>query len=638
MEFAPLFHDGVVLQREMPVPLWGVATPGALIRIELRGAGRNIAAEGRADDDGRWLVRLPPLVAGGPWTLHADDGVGQAVVRDVLVGEVWLASGQSNLEMTRAACAAAMPPADRHPHIRLLTLRPDQRHLGRQQAIVGRWTTADREALADCSAIAGEFAIRLHRVLGEGIPLGIIVTACGGTWIEAWLSREALLMDPETAAEVDAHEVAMHRPGVLARRQMISYADCEVLERSRQEHRQPWQAQDLDDAGWAMVRIPGYWQDSGFPGSGIAWYRRTIDLPPAWRGRGLVLHLGVIAQRDETWINGKLIGATGWEQPFAGSTARTYAVPAALTSGPQLRIAVRVRSHCHEGGPLGPASLLRLHPVDEPTSSVPLAGPWRWRIEQDWGATRTCIGNWGPGNANTPAILFDSRIAPLLPMALRGVLWYQGESNVPDPARYRRLLPRLIEDWRRGFAQASLPFLVVQLPGFGPRDPEPGADCRRAELRDAQAAACALPAVHLAVAIDLGDERDIHPVDKAPVAERLVRLAGAHVHGRAQPPGAAPGSARLASAIRTADGRVQCTFHDGAGLRTRDGAAPESLAIGDGVVWRWARARIDQGTLIAWHEDVPMPTVLRHAWADRPAVNLVAGDDLPVPPFSASLG
>jgi sialate O-acetylesterase len=627
LTLSPLFGDHAVLQRDQPIPVWGQAEPGEEVRVRLAGHQARVVAGG----DGCWLLRLPPLPAGGPHELVASSASGSCRSHDLLVGEVWLCSGQSNMEMSLAA-TGQQPEPEAHPRIRLLTLATPAR-LGRQQEIDGRWHPADAAGLSAFSAVAGWFGRHLERELD--LPVGLICNAWGGTRIQAWMSREELMQDPLGRCEVLAYEAVAFAPGPLPDGSFASLADWDrharALDTGDQGSPRGWAAADCPEDGWSGIELPGTWQERGHPGDGVFWFRRRLLLPEAWRGRDLELHLGAIDKHDDCFVQGERIGGLGWDDgPDTWRTPRRYPIPARLADG-RLTIALRVRSHCHAGGLCGPAAAIRLHPAGAPDESLPLAGPWLCRREQDWGVQRPPPpSQLLPGSPNAPATLFDSRLAPLIPFALRGVVWYQGESNRGDPAAYRRLLPQLIRDWRRAFAQGDIPFIQVQLPGYGPPAAEPGPSSW-AELRDAQLAACAEPACGLAVAIDLGEAGDLHPRNKRGVGERLARRALAEIHGG----GDTAGGPLYQGYSLEADGRIRIRFAPGTGLLTRDGGPPRQVAIcGPDRIFAWAEAAIEGETLVARHPAICRPVALRYAWSDNPeGCNLVCIDGLPASPF-----
>jgi sialate O-acetylesterase len=626
---ADLFQNGCVLQRDQPIPLWGRATPGALVEVRL--AHRHARVE--AGPEGAWLLRLAPLPAGGPHRLEVRAGGDALTLDDLLIGEVWLCAGQSNMEWT----PILLDPENRGPAVaadpllRLRTVTTPAR-LGRHAAIAGRWEVADAAALRRFSAVGAWFGQRLRRELG--VPVGLVCVAWGGTRIQAWMSRESLAEDPSGGAELRTYDAELFDPAVQ-RPGYVSFAEWERLAAPKDPGRTPstadWHRPDHDDAGWEVMALPATWQERGHPHSGIAWFRRTVAVPPGWAGQDLFLDLGVVDKHDDTWVAGERVGGIGWEVPDAWSTRRQYRVPGRLVGQDgRLSVAVRVRSHVFGGGLVGPAQAMSLRPAAGGAEAVALAGDWRCRFEADWGQVALPTERWGAGNPNTPHILYDSRIAPLIPFGLRGVIWYQGEANVSEHAQHGRQLRSLIRDWRRAWGQGDMPFLQVQLAAFlDPQaDPVPS---QWAALREAQASALALPAVGLAVAIDVGDASDIHPKDKRSVGERLARWALAGTYHRA----IVPSGPLLSAVTLEPGGRLRCRFLHGEGLATSDGGPVRQVALRDYAKrWRWAETAIDGDALVAWLPDEPAPTAIRYAWADNPAgAHLINGAGLPAAPF-----
>jgi sialate O-acetylesterase len=627
LRFAPPFSNHAVLQRDRPIAVWGSAPPAKVVIVRLADS----AARVTAGPDGSWLVRLPALPAGGPHELVANADGDEIRIIDVLIGEVWIASGQSNMEWELNQTSQGLSETESNlPGIRVLTVHTPAR-LGRQTELDGRWTPATQKSLAGFSAVAGWFAVTLHRELG--VPIGLICNAWGGTRLQAWMSREALVQDPDGLSEVSAYEqLAFAPPGTASDQLLPADWDDESLrlDACNEGLESGWAAPEFDDGHWATMTLPARWQDHGHAENGVFWFRRRATIPTAWQGCELVLNLGAIDKHDDTYVEGERVGGLSWEDgDNTWCTPRVYRVPAHLVKGDALQIAVRARSHFHHGGLIGPAASMSVLFEGDPASSVALAGEWRYAREQDWGVrTPPAIG---PGSPNSPYTLFDSRLAPLIPYGLRGVIWYQGESNVDEAALYRRMLPQLVRDWRRAFGQGSFPFIQVQLANYMQPNPEPGPSAW-AELREAQAKALAEPGVGLVATIDVGDANDIHPRNKRPVGERLARWALVQTYGHEGDP-CGPIFAGLTQEV---GGRVRVAFTHAAGLRTRDGAAPAHVALaGEGRVFHWAEARIEGECLIAWSERVPEPVAVRYAWANNPeGCNLVGGTaSLPAAPF-----
>ncbi|MBA3683885.1 MAG: 9-O-acetylesterase [Planctomycetes bacterium] len=629
MRFAPLFHDHAVLQRDQPMPIWGSASPGETVEVTLAGLTASVIA----GDTGAWLVRLPGLPAGGPHELVATARSGRAVARDLLIGEVWVCSGQSNMEWQLKDTEQGDLGDEDVARIRLLTITTPAR-LGRTSAIGGSWVVANSTTLATFSAVGGWFGRALHRELG--VPVGLICNAWGGTRIQAWTSRQSLVQDPSGLDDVRHFEGYVFARERAEAGTFTSFEDWEQRGAPRDTGNaglaKGWAGVGFADQAWRQMPLPAHWQQHGHPGSGIFWFRRTVTVPKNWAGRACVLHLGAIDKHDDTYVNGERVGGLTWSDgPETWRTARSYQLPGQLVRADgTVSIAVRARSHVFSGGMTGPATAMRLEIADGSMAAVPLAGDWRYEIEQDWGMSAPPQMQWGADNPNSPYILFDSRIEPLLPYGIRGTIWYQGESNADEPALYARLMPGMIRDWRRAWGQGDFPFLQVQLANFMPAHAQP-VRSDWAALREAQLHALAEPATGLAVAIDVGDADDIHPRDKRTVGQRLARWALSTTYGRG---GAASGPLFAAATIESA-GRMRCRFRHGDGLRTRDGGVPRHVAIaGNDRRFIWAEAAIEGDTLVAWHPTIHRPAAVRYAWADNPdTCNLVNGDGLPASPF-----
>ena len=463
------------------------------------------------------------------------------------------------------------------------------------------------------------------------MPVGLICNAWGGTRVEAWISREALILDPRGADEVRGYESCAYAAPASVMPMAVWEHGLRALDTGNAGLAKGWAKPGCDDSAWKTMAIPNGWQTQGVPGSGVLWFRRSVSVPAAWQGRELELRLGAIDKHDDTYVNGERVGGLSWEDgDNTWSTPRIYRVPAHLSTSSTLCLAVRARSHVYQGGIIGPESAMRLHPVGEASGAIALAGPWRYAIEQDWGVQSPPAAPMTPGNPNAPYTLFDSRLAPLIPYGLRGAIWYQGESNTGEPRHYQRLQTLMIRDWRRAFGQGDIAFLQVQLANYMAVQAKPAASSW-AELREAQLATLAEPATGMAVAIDVGDTIDIHPTDKRSVGERLARWALAETYAR----GGVPSGPLFRAMTIEAGSRVRCRFDHAGGLRTRDGATPSHVAIaGIDRVFVWAETAIEGDSLVAWSAQVPKPVAVRYAWADNPlGCNLVNAEGLPASPF-----
>lgn len=616
LELAGVFADHMVLQRDAPLRVWGRAEPGQRVMVQIGGR----RAETAAARDGRWQLALAALPAGGPHELRASAGAEQRLLRDVLIGDVWVAAGQSNMEWrladtlgAAADIAAADLPQIRHarmPHRASLAPQRDAPPLA--------WDVSSPPTAGEFSAVAWHFA---RRVQAEtGVPIGLLNLSWGGTHIETWTSPRAAAADPDLAGTVrampadEAAFVQRHRGSMLARvRRFQGGAPSAVAGADPA----------LDDGAWPTLNAPQVWETQGLAGlDGRVWLRRHVMLSAAEAAGGATLHMGLVDDCDESFVNGRPVGQTcGWDQP------RAYALPAGLLHEGDNLIAVRVTDTGGDGGLHGAAAGLRL---DTAAGPRPLAGRWQAHVEALQPVT-------GPGPNDLPGLLFNGMVRPFTALAVRGVIWYQGETNAPRAARYAQALPRLIEDWRAQWReqgqQGLLPFYFVQLASYGPRPPLPEGSAF-AELREAQRLTAArLPGTGMAVSIDVGDADDIHPRDKRTVGERLARIALAQTYGEPVPFKGPTLKARR----WLPDGRIELSFADTAGgLATRGGGPLLGFALA-GRDQRFVPAQaeiVGNDRVRVWSEAVKKPAAVRYAWADTPLeANLVNGAGLPASPW-----
>lgn len=634
MRLCSLFSAHAVLQRELPIPVWGWTRPSLRVRASLGGQTVETLAAG----DGAFLLRLPARAAGGPYRLVVEtaDPAERVEVEDLLVGEVWIGSGQSNMEWTVSRSDPDPDPRD-VPALRMFTVGHDA-NAGRAADVGGGWQPACGAAVSDFSAVGYHFGRRLQEALG--VPVGIVNTSWGGTRIETWISREALVRQPRTRREVLAYERRSAEPAFWAHSFGPFEKGVPVLTRAALDFPADpgnlgeglgWAAPGFEDSGWRTVTAPGFWQALGDPNNGSWWYRRRVRIPEAWKGRDLLLGIGGADKHDITYVNGVRVGATGQGiETEHWDVARDYPVPAELVAGGEAVIAVRVFSFAFAGGFSGPAHRMKLRPADTPEDAgLALCGAWRARREHDLGLVVPPPLPEGPGNPNTPHILYDRMVAPLVPYAIRGAVWYQGESNAGVAQDYGALQAALIADWRRAWGQGDFPFGLVQLAAY--RAPAPfDEQSPWALLREAQLEAARQPGVGMASAIDIGDELNIHPGNKREVGSRLARWALAEVYAR---PGPAQGPRYTGYTLES--GAVRARFdHCGSGLVARGGALQTFFVAGADRRFHPAQARIEGNTVVASSAQVPEPVALRYAWSNNPqGCNLYNAEGLPASPF-----
>ena len=606
-----LFSDGAVLQRDQPLRIWGTADAGAPVHVDFNGS----AVEVVAGADGRWSAMLPAQGAGGPYQLTVRSGNSARSVRDLLVGDVWLASGQSNMEWPVASSdeVDAVIASAGDTQIRHFKIPKSWSEKPEHDLVGGDWVAASPQTVANFSAVGYAFARELRAA--TGVPIGIIDSSWGGSNIQAWMSAASLGIDEK---------------GLVQRMQKVRDADQRLaanmrrklarLKRSGNDESQ-WHLADHDDRDWAVIRVPGAWEYNGWPGmDGIAWYRTTFTLAEAEARQGATLALGPIDDSDQVWVNGQLVGGMTrqWSAP------RQYPVPAQSLQAGVNSIAVRVVDDGGGGGITGnpDVSYLQL----EGGRRQALAGDWRFRPYE----VRVAI----EGEKNQiDTLLYNQMIHPLQPIPLRGVIWYQGEANAGEGSAYayRDQFATMIKQWRSDFQQPGLPFLWVQLANFISGGDTPTSSSW-AMLRESQSAALALPATGQGVIIDVGDPGDIHPTDKQTVGHRLA-LAARHVaYGESL-----VYSGPVFKKAHFAHGMGLLEFDlGGSALAVRGGGDAVQgfqLAGADGV-FHPASATISGKQVVVQSDAVPLPIAVRYAWRDNPEdANLTNRENLPASPF-----
>ena len=629
MKLAPLFTDNMVLQQGMPLPVWGTAEAGGTIAVCFAGQEERAIA----DTGGQWRVTLKPLAASAePRTMRiTSSGAKEAVtLSNVLVGEVWVCSGQSNMEwsLNNAQNRDAEIAEARFPEVRLFTV-PSLIAMQPQTEFSGAaWQVCSPETAPGFSAVGYFFGRELHRRLG--VPIGLINSSWGGTVAEAWTSREGLLLgSPELRKIVE--ELERNGPALEAQRMECQRLTSEIEARTADTQNlgfpKGWADFPSPGGKWCDMEIPGLWQKRGVPFSGILWFRKEIEIPAAWAGRDLQLAIGAADKSDTTYFNNEKVGGLSMqEDPNAWSVQRVYPVPGRLVKAGRNVIAVRVHSNIHDGGLNGPAAAMRLTcpslPAAEP---LPLAGIWHYAIEADYGLVQLPPQPFGPDNPNTPCGLFNAKIAPLVPYAVRGAIWYQGESNSSRPEQYRELFPVLIHDWRRVWGQPDFAFYFVQLANYTPAPVE-----RWPELREAQTLTLAVPHTGMAVAIDIGAPEDVHPRNKQDVGLRLALNALHQTYGQADVIPCGP----LYKAATREGSSIRIAFHHTAGGLCAKGERLQGFEIaGEDRQFVGAEARIEGAAVVVASPEVPVPVAVRYAWAANPVCNLYNSAGLPASPF-----
>lgn len=615
-----LIRDSMVLQRDAPIKLWGWAQPGEKVRVSLAGK----TAKTTTAKDGRWAVQLPPFKAGGPYTLRIN-ATNQLTLKDVLLGDVWVCAGQSNMvhQMSLHAVryAGEIANAD-YPQIRQFWV-PNTTNLQAPQEDFpsGNWKAANPKDVLDFSAVAYFFAQSLYEKYH--VPIGIINASWGGVPIESMMSEESLKAFPSIMSTVEKNKDTAYVNGTNRKAAMA--ARPPRGEDKGASGTRPWYDPAYEAKGWRPINLPGYWEDQGIKDlDGVVWYRREIDVPSAMATVPAKVFLGRIVDADALYINGKQVGNTTYMYP-----QRRYPVPAGLLKPGKNLFVVRVTNNFGKGGfvPDKPYQLIAGN------DTLDLKGEWQYKVGQVFVPQRGFL----PSIAlqNQPTALYNAMIAPLTNYTVKGFNWYQGESNAGRAEEYASLQPAMIEDWRKKWSNPTAPFLFVQLPGFMEYNYLP-TESSWAAFRNAQTKSLALPHTGMVVAIDLGEWNDIHPDRKKDVGERLALEAMRVAYGEKNLVSSGP----LYQAAQKDGNKISLSFtRTGSGLTTNDGEELSEFAIaGADKKFVWARARIEGNKVVVWNDEVPNPLYVRYAWADNPAnPNLYNKEGLPASPFEATV-
>lgn len=613
-----LIAEGMVLQRDTPIPLWGWADADE--KVEVRFNGQLVGQT--KTKEGRWLLQLPAQQAGGPHQLSFK-GHNHVELKDVYFGDVWVASGQSNMEMEMARVAEAFPEdlsSANYPLIRQFKVPQEYNFKAPQQDFSGgKWVAASPKSIDNFSALAFYFGRELFQ--HNAVPIGILNNALGGSPVEAWMSEEALRPFPESLAEGIKFRDDKHIQAVTdADKTKNKQWHADLKRRDPGLHsKTPWYSETLDDSNWQSLTVPGLRPE---PFTGVWWLRKTVELTAVQAKEAKILRLGSIVDADEVYINGKQVGNTTYMYP-----PRRYELPAGVLKAGTNLIAVRVTATN------GKTGLLPDKPywIGTDSNSLPLTGQWKMQIAA---AAQNLPGDtfirWKPLG------LYNGLLAPLTSLPIKGVIWYQGESNVGAYADYQPRFTTMIRDWRTKWAEGTgqqnqFPFLFVQLANYLKKTPKPK-NSNWAGLREAQRQSLSEANTAMVVAIDKGEWNDIHPVDKKTLGQRLALAARALALGEKvgyQGP-------ELKS-VMAEGSQLKLSFnHSGKSLVLKDTGNSFAIAGADGK-YRWAQVQLKDQQLLLSHPEIKAPVKVRYAWADNPEAVLFNSEGLPAGPFEATV-
>jgi sialate O-acetylesterase len=612
-----LVSDGMVLQQNTNVKIWGWAAAEEKVSLGFEGKSYSTAA----NKDGKWSVELAPLKAGGPYTMEITAS-NHITLKNIMVGEVWLCSGQSNMELSMASVSpiyeTEIANSD-NPNIRQFIV-PQKYDFNKplDDLAQGTWQTANPQSILKFSAVAYFFSKELYEKYH--VPVGVINASLGGSPAESWISEGALKKFPKYYEEAQQFKDSLLIKQIEQKdetRTNAWYAKLQEDDLGYKDSHNPWYKSDINTSDWSTMQLPGYWFKGKLgPVNGVVWFRKDITVPASMVGKPVKLNMGRIVDADSVFVNGVFVGTTSYQYP-----QRRYVIPYNVLKEGKNTIVVRVISNIGNGGFVED----KPYELVAGNQKINLKGEWKYKL----GAKMNPLE--GPTFIRwKPVGLYNAMIAPLLNYTIKGVVWYQGESNTDRAAEYSDLLTTLINDWRAHWNEGNFPFLIVQLPNFMEAKKEPS-ESDWALLREAQLKTLSVPNTGLAVAIDLGEWNDIHPLDKKDVGKRLVLAAQKIAYGDNKVVYSGP----IYKSMKIEGNKIILSFTNiGSGLVAKGGELKQFAIAGNDDHFVWAKATIEKDKVVVWSDNVPNPVAVRYAWADNPeGANLYNAEGLPASPF-----
>lgn len=616
VRLAGVFGDNMVIQRDHSVKVWGWADRNEPVKVIFQDQEHKT----HANRNGAWSVTLQPLKAGGPYSLQVKGKRNMVEYQNILVGEVWLCSGQSNMvwPVSLSGNPQEEIAAADHSYIRELNVTKKV-HWIPQADIEGQWKVCSPETVADFSALAYYYARELYRKLG--VPIGIINSSWGATDIETWISAPTYENLPATVTNPYDPALIASLDKYLSDNSGNLDGYLETMSRDRGLD-EKWFKENTDDAAWNQMELPQKWAETPLANvDGFVWFRYAVTLPASAEGVPASLSLGQIDDADITWINGVEVGRlNGYNH------SRVYPVPAGVLKAGRNVITIRVEDELAMGGFMSSVEAFFLEIPGSETLKVSLAGSWKYFptvVNADYFGTRL-----EPNSLYS--LLYNAMINPLKDFRIRGAIWYQGESNTARAYAYRTLFPSLIQDWREQWGY-EFPFYWVQLANYMEKEKEP-ANSAWAELREAQTMALSLPQTGQAVTIDIGEAYDIHPKNKQDAAKRLAFNAFHGAYGMKEVVFSGP----TYSSMQKQGNKIVLTFDlygSMLNIRSKYGYIEGFAIAGADQQFFWAKAELQGAKVVVWSDQVGDPVAVRFAWGNNPDVSLYNQVGLPVVPF-----
>jgi sialate O-acetylesterase len=612
-----LVSDSMILQRDTRFNVWGWASPGEKVVIDFNQKKFSTAA----GNDGKWSVTMPSMKAGGPYDMQINAS-NNITLKGILIGDVWVCSGQSNMELSLERVKDKYPAviaAATNPHIRqfIVSTRAEF-NTPLEDLAAGKWETANPQSILRFTAIGYFFAKELYE--RYKIPIGLIRSAVGGSPVEAWLSEDALQQFPHHLEKTKRFQAKGYVDSIRRSEGMASaawYNNIWTSDKGMHEEKK-WYDATYDASSWGTFQVPGFWNEQGLPRTGVVWFRKEIDVPASMTGMPARLFLGNMIDRDSVYVNGMFSGTTGYQYP-----PRKYDLPAGVLKPGKNIIVVRVINGAGQGGFYKD----KPYRLTAGGAAIELQGPWQVKL----GAASPPHPQ-GTTFHYQPVSLFNGMISALLPLAFKGVIWYQGESNTSPAAaaEYHTLFSAMINNWRQKWNRGNFPFIYVQLANYLRTTDQPG-ESNWARVREAQLKTLAVPNTAMAVAIDIGEWNDVHPLNKEDVGKRLSLAARKIAYGDKKVVYSGP----VYKEMKVKDGRVILSFtNTGSGLMAKGNELKYFAIAGADKKFAWAKAKIEGNKVIVWSEQVTDPVAVRYGWADNPdGANLYNKEGLPASPF-----
>lgn len=607
-----IFCDDMVLQRNKLIPIWGWADANEKIEIRFN---KQIKTT-KADKNGKWIIRLDSEIAGGPYELNVK-GKNIVNIKNVLVGEVWICSGQSNMEFkVNEADNAKKEIIDaNYPYIRSFTVSRDLSSLPLDDIKVGKWEVCSSLTVGSFSAVGFFFAKNIYTALK--IPIGLIHTSWGGTVSETWTSREAFESSDEFKEmilgmpNVDLDSISKFTIKSTTKR-------VENLQGSSINSKSVGKYKELtfDDSNWPQLKVPGVWENQSLGKfDGVVWFRKTIILSAKEAEKSARIELCKIDDEDITYINGKEIGTNAvW------NLKRSYVIPEGILKEGLNVISIRVFDSGGDGGIYGESEDFNLVIGNE---IISLKGNWKFQVE-------SIKSEISPNSY--PSLLYNAMLKPLIPYAIEGVLWYQGESNSSRAQQYKKAFPLMINDWRKKWNQGNFPFYFVQISSYNANNGNSNSGSMWAELREAQSQTLKLPNTGMCITTDIGNPIDIHPTNKQDVGKRLAAIALKNVYNQS-----VICMGPTYKSIEIQGGEIVVSFDNlGSGLTTPDkfGYVNGFEIAGEDKIFYYAKAQIINNKVVVYSEKVQNPVSVHFGWADDASGNnLYNKEGFPAEPF-----